>query len=97
MAPREDRPIKLSKRETQVLNLLAAGIADQQIAATLAISLSTVRTYISRLRVKFEVSNRLQLGVVAAQYGLAENKHNARRILLSIDTSENEPTTRIAS
>src|SRR5688572_2257697 len=41
--------LELSKREMEILNLLAQGYSNQEIAAKLFISLSTVKTHIQKL------------------------------------------------
>jgi len=69
MLSRDIRLMKLSKREREVLRLMAQGVPDKAIAEALRIKPSTVRTYISRLRIKFDVSNRAQLGAMAATLG----------------------------
>ena len=55
----------LSVRERQVLALMAGGLTDHEISQRLKISSVTVRTYISRLRLKLGAVNRAQLGVIA--------------------------------
>jgi len=50
----------LSKRELEILNLLARGHSNQEIAATLFISLSTVKTHLQNIFEKLEVKRRLQ-------------------------------------
>jgi NarL family two-component system response regulator LiaR len=57
------RPIKqplvdLTERELEVLNLVAQGQSNQQIADTLVISLATVKAHISNILSKFQVSSR---------------------------------------
>jgi len=57
------RPIKqplvdLTERELEVLNLVAQGQSNQQIANTLVISLATVKAHISNILSKFQVSSR---------------------------------------
>jgi len=56
---------RLSKRELDVLALLASGKTDAQIAARLAISPRTVSTHISNMLNKTGFSNRMQLVVWA--------------------------------
>jgi DNA-binding NarL/FixJ family response regulator len=67
-----DYPIRLSSRESEVLQLMARGVPDNIIANALEIKPSTVRTYIARLRTKFQVVNRAQLGAIAARLGYAD-------------------------
>jgi LuxR family transcriptional regulator, maltose regulon positive regulatory protein len=50
----------LTRREQEVLRLLAAGASNQEIAQTLVISMSTVKKHISNLLSKLGVSSRTQ-------------------------------------
>ena len=52
--------LELSKRELEILGLLAQGHSNQEIAAKLFVSLSTVKTHIQNLFEKLEVKRRLQ-------------------------------------
>jgi DNA-binding CsgD family transcriptional regulator len=52
--------LELSKREMEILNLLAQGYSNQEIAATLFISLSTVKTHNQNLFEKLDVKRRIQ-------------------------------------
>jgi len=52
--------LQLSKRELEILNLLAQGHSNQEIAAKLFVSLSTVKTHIQNLFEKLEVKRRIQ-------------------------------------
>src|SRR5437762_3753294 len=67
-----DLPVRLSSREVEVLRLMADGIPDVAVAKALGIRPSTVRTYIARLRVQFQVVNRAQLGAIAARQGYGD-------------------------
>jgi len=50
----------LSKRELEILSLLAQGHSNQEIAAKLFVSLSTVKTHIQNLFEKLDVKRRTQ-------------------------------------
>lgn len=50
----------ISERELEVLQLVARGLSNQQIADTIFISINTVKTHLSRLYEKLEVSRRTQ-------------------------------------
>ncbi|MBL0183971.1 MAG: DNA-binding response regulator [Chitinophagaceae bacterium] len=50
----------LSKRELEVLNLMAEGCSNQEIASRLFVSLSTVKTHSSNLFFKLDVKRRTQ-------------------------------------
>lgn len=52
--------LELSKRELEVLSLLAQGYSNQEIAATLFVSVSTVKTHNQNLFEKLEVKRRTQ-------------------------------------
>jgi two-component system, NarL family, response regulator LiaR len=52
--------LELSKRELEILNLLAQGHSNQEIAATLFVSISTVKTHNQNLFEKLEVKRRIQ-------------------------------------
>jgi DNA-binding NarL/FixJ family response regulator len=64
----------LSKREREVLQTLGNGLTNQQIADSLSISVTTVRTHIQNISRKLEARNRSQLVMFAAQSGLNSNK-----------------------
>ena|SRR5579859_6588406 len=50
----------ISKREQEVLELVARGHSNQEIAEKLFVSLNTVKTHLSNLFMKLEVSRRTQ-------------------------------------
>ena len=52
--------LELSKREMEILNLLAQGHSNQEIAAILFVSLSTVKTHNQNLFDKLDVKRRIQ-------------------------------------
>jgi len=60
----------LTRREKEVLLLIAEGLTNPQIANQLFISVATVNTHRSNLLMKFEVSNTASLIKVAAGLGL---------------------------
>lgn len=51
---------KISKRELEILSLIAAGKSNQEIASVLFISVSTVKTHIANLFTKLDVKRRTQ-------------------------------------
>lgn len=67
-------PHKLSRRELELLALLAHGNTDQQIAQTLVISLRTVRSHLDRIRDKTGRRRRPQLTLLAMELGLLEEQ-----------------------
>lgn len=50
----------ISKREYEVLELMAKGLSNQEIADKLFVSLNTIKTHSSNLFLKLEVSRRTQ-------------------------------------
>ena len=62
--------LELSKRELEILSLLAQGHSNQEIATKLFVSLSTVKTHIQNLFEKLEVKRRTQAVEKAKRLGL---------------------------
>ncbi|PSN16484.1 DNA-binding response regulator [filamentous cyanobacterium CCP5] len=60
----------LTKREHEILELMAAGQSNQEIAETLYIAPGTVRVHVHAILQKLEVRDRTQAVVVAMQIGL---------------------------
>lgn len=60
----------LSPRETKVLELVAEGLSNQQIAAQLFISQATVKTHLGHIFAKLEVDSRTAAVAAAADTGL---------------------------
>lgn len=58
---------QLTERETDVLRLLAQGQSNQEIAQNLNISMTTVRSHVSNILMKLNVSNRTQAALVAQE------------------------------
>ncbi len=52
--------LELSKRELEILQLLAQGLSNQEIAAKIFVSLSTVKTHNQNLFEKLDVKRRTQ-------------------------------------
>jgi DNA-binding NarL/FixJ family response regulator len=61
----------LSKREVEVLKLIASGKDNTQIARDLFISSKTVKNHISNILFKLQIDNRIQAAVYAVKSGLA--------------------------
>ena len=54
-------PVSLSDRELQIINLVAAGLTNQEIAGRLEISKRTVDNHISNILTKTGTDNRVAL------------------------------------
>jgi DNA-binding NarL/FixJ family response regulator len=66
-----DALAQLTERELDVLQQVAAGKSNTETAATLSLSVATVKTHISRLLDKLQCRDRAQLVVVAYETGIA--------------------------
>ncbi|WP_416875634.1 response regulator [Kitasatospora sp. SC0581] len=66
------RLVGLTRREQEVLVLIANGLSNAEIAQRLVISLPTVKTHVSSLLAKLNVRDRAQLVIIAYESGLAE-------------------------
>ncbi|HXB40503.1 MAG TPA: LuxR C-terminal-related transcriptional regulator [Bacteroidia bacterium] len=64
------KQLSISKREHEVLELIAGGLSNQEIADKLFVSLNTVKTHSSRLFEKLEVNRRTQAVEKAKSLGL---------------------------
>ena len=65
-------PKALSKRERQVLRLLAQGHSNQQIANAIRLSVKTVETYRTRLSEKLGLKGRAELYRFASESGILD-------------------------
>jgi two-component system, NarL family, response regulator LiaR len=61
---------QLTERETEVLRLVAQGLANQEIAERLVVSERTVRTHVSHILRKLRLTNRTQAALYALRTGL---------------------------
>jgi DNA-binding CsgD family transcriptional regulator len=68
--PKAVASLGISGRELEVLELLAAGQSNKEIAGKLSLSPNTVKTHISRLFEKLEVSRRTQAIHRARELGM---------------------------
>ena len=66
----EFQRLGISKREHEVLELMAQGLSNQEIADKLFVSLNTIKTHSSNLFMKLEVSRRTQAVQKAKQLRL---------------------------
>jgi DNA-binding CsgD family transcriptional regulator len=62
--------LNLSKRELEVLTLMATGLTNQQIADELFVSLNTIKTHSSKIFEKLEVQRRTQAVDKAKKIGI---------------------------
>jgi len=71
-AEAQRRIAELSDREREVLQLLGSGESNAELARKLYVSEATVKTYVSRLLTKLDLTNRTQAAILAHEAGLLE-------------------------
>ncbi|WP_369888499.1 response regulator [Bacillus halotolerans] len=68
--PEKETFYQLTRRERDVLNEIACGKSNKEIAASLFISEKTVKTHVSNLLAKLELADRTQAALFAVKYNL---------------------------
>lgn len=71
-APRAPHPDELSEREREVLQLIAGGATNREIAGQLFISENTVNYHVKNILSKLHIRNRAQAVAYALQSGLVK-------------------------
>ncbi|MFE2274173.1 response regulator [Streptomyces lavendulae] len=66
------RPGALTDREREVLGLIADGRSNREIARALVLSEKTVKTHVSNILMKLDLSDRTQAALWAVRHGLAD-------------------------
>lgn len=68
--PRAGGPVALSRRESQVLDLIARGFIYPEIAQQMGLSVSTIQTHVRNIYGKLDVHNKTEAVFEARQLGL---------------------------
>ncbi|QTJ41855.1 response regulator transcription factor [Dolosigranulum pigrum] len=63
----------LTNRETEILQLIAQGLSNQEIADECFITLKTVKTHVSNILSKLDVSDRTQATIYAFKHNLVDD------------------------
>lgn len=66
------RPEALTEREVEVLEAVARGLSNAEIAERLSISYATAKTHVSRLLTKLDARDRAQLVIFAYEHGVVQ-------------------------
>lgn len=70
MEQKSNLTLKLSKREAEVLTLVANGLVDKEIATELNIAYGTVRNHINKIVLKLAALNRTHAVALAIRNNL---------------------------
>ncbi|WP_052851848.1 response regulator [Streptomyces avicenniae] len=62
----------LTERETEVLGLIARGRSNREIARALVLSEKTVKTHVSNILMKLDLSDRTQAALWAVRHGVSD-------------------------
>ena len=71
----EDQQERLSKRETEILNLLSEGLRNKEIATRIYVSEDTVKKHLYNIFKKMDVKNRIDLVIKSKHKGMLSDKH----------------------
>jgi len=76
----EEEPIKLTKREIEVLTLVIEGKSSKEVADMLYVSKRTVDFHLANIYEKLQVTNRVQAFRRAARLGLIPFDNNLKEV-----------------
>jgi DNA-binding NarL/FixJ family response regulator len=78
LPPADGQIAQLTGREREVLGQVARGLSNAEIAASLQVSVATVKTHVSRLLAKLAARDRAQLVVIAYETGVVSAGRDAQ-------------------
>lgn len=76
--PTEKETALLTPRETEILQLIATGLTDREIAERLFISLNTAKTHLKNILAKLHLKSRVQAAIYEAQSRTAPESDTPR-------------------
>ena len=65
VAPAENRTEELNDKEQKVLQLIAAGLSNRQIAESMYLAEGTIKNYVSRIMAKLHANTRIALALIS--------------------------------
>lgn len=72
----------LTRREKEVLELVAQGLSNRDVAHNLSLSSGTVKLHVSHILGKLNVSSRTEAAVLATQMGLVPGNGHSKKVEL---------------
>ena len=69
----QHRPVPITSRETQVLELAAAGLSNKEIACTLIVSVTTIKNHITSILRKLDANDRTHAVTISLRKGWISN------------------------
>ena len=79
MASSDEAWNALTKRQRDVVEYLARGLTNSQIADQLGLSESTIRVHVSTILDRLQLNNRTQVAVWADRYGRGDDSASGNR------------------
>ncbi|MGI8429020.1 MAG: response regulator [Solirubrobacteraceae bacterium] len=74
---------ELSPREREVLELIARGLSNREIAAALGVEESTIRTHVKRTLMKLNLRDRIQVVIFAYETGVNRPRGTLDRVAVN--------------